>query len=222
MRPIVAKVRGLDLRGPRSRRVVVDSEGAMLGPDCVLVRRTPEDYRCATRDEAAAMQRLLGHRSEDPDWLFRQCCRIAKALAEGHIALAQVYGLFVLTNGLADEQLKQLALVAPFIKANFNPDQPRDAHGRWTDERGTADAVPLSPAPATSMRPGDATATPANRHPTAAQLAADNQRENKMVRDIVVRLRLSPDQRQQLHRAISGQGYTYQEILKEAQEMFDK
>jgi hypothetical protein len=43
-----------------------------------------------------------------------------------------------------------------------------------------------------------------------------------MVRDIVVQLRLSPEQRQKLHRAISGQWYTYQEILMEAKEMFDK
>ncbi len=83
-----------------------------LGPDCVLVRRGG--------GHATPSLSLV----RDSDWLSRQCCRMAKALADGHMALPQVYGLFVLTNGLADEQLKQLALVAPFIKADFDPDQP--------------------------------------------------------------------------------------------------
>jgi hypothetical protein len=54
------------------------------------------------------------------------------------------------------------------------------------------------------------------------QLAADNQRQNKMVTDIVVQLRLSKDQRQELHRAISGQRLTYKEILDLAKDMFNK
>jgi hypothetical protein len=54
------------------------------------------------------------------------------------------------------------------------------------------------------------------------QLAADNRRQNKMVRDVVVRLQLTKDQQQELHRDISGQGYTYLEILQRAKEMFGK
>jgi hypothetical protein len=52
--------------------------------------------------------------------------------------------------------------------------------------------------------------------------AADNKRENKMVRDIQVQLGLTQSQRQQLHREITGQGYTYQEILQTAKDMFNK
>jgi len=200
LQPIVTTMRGLDLRGPRSRRIVVDTDGAMLGPDCVLIRRAPEGYRCATRDEAAAMQGFLGLGADDPDWLFRQCCRISKSLADGHIALAQVYGLFILTHRLDDGQLKELALVAPFIKANFNPDQPRDAHGRWTDEGGTGSGVPSMGGTGTGPHANDTTAAPGNTRSAETQLAADNQRENKIVTDIVVQLRLSKDRRQRLHR----------------------
>ncbi|MBS0550826.1 MAG: hypothetical protein JSR24_23965 [Proteobacteria bacterium] len=53
-------------------------------------------------------------------------------------------------------------------------------------------------------------------------VAADNQRQNKMVRDIQVQLGLTVEQREQLHRAISGKGYSYQEILIEAKSMFGK
>jgi hypothetical protein len=51
---------------------------------------------------------------------------------------------------------------------------------------------------------------------------ADNQRENKTFRDIVVRLGLNQDQAQRLHREISGMGYNYHEILQIAQDMFGK
>jgi hypothetical protein len=97
--------------------------GQCLDPTVSSSAEHRKGYRCAARDEAAAVQVFLRQGPEDPDWLFRQCCRIAKAL-DGHVALAQVYGL-------DDGQLKQLAIVAPFIKANFDPDQPRDTQGRW-------------------------------------------------------------------------------------------
>jgi len=51
---------------------------------------------------------------------------------------------------------------------------------------------------------------------------ADNQRENKQVRDIVVKLRLNDYQAEQLHRAVSGMGYNYHEILRLAKDMFGK
>jgi hypothetical protein len=51
-------------------------------------------------------------------------------------------------------------------------------------------------------------------------LAGDNQRENKQVRDIVVELGLTRAQQRQLHDAITGQGYNYQEIRVLAIEMF--
>jgi hypothetical protein len=63
---------------------------------------------------------------------------------------------------------------------------------------------------------------PARPADSDIEVAADNQRENKMVRDIVVQLNLSRDQQQLLHRAISGQGHTYQEVLQIAKDMFGK
>jgi hypothetical protein len=76
----------------------------MLGPDCVLVRRTARGYRCTARHEAAAIQSFLRLAAKDPDWLFRQCCRIAKALADEQTAIAQIYGLLIPTGGLDEGQ----------------------------------------------------------------------------------------------------------------------
>ena len=137
MPPVFADMRRLDERDPASRRVVVDPEGAMLGPDCVLVRRAAGGYRSLGRDEAAAIQRLLtGPDDAAPDRLFQICGGIAKALNEGQLALAQIAGLRIPVFELDSRQLKELAAAAPLIKANFDPDEPRDEHGRWTDAGG--------------------------------------------------------------------------------------
>jgi hypothetical protein len=152
MDPVYEKMRRLDARGPASRGVVVDAEGAMLGPDCILVRRTAAGYRCVRAEEAAAIQKVLfGAQREDPDHLFVLSQGIAKALNEGELALAQIYGLRIPVAGLDSGQLRKLTAVAPMIKANFNPDQPRipaggPGGGEWTDNDGGGgnDTVPLA------------------------------------------------------------------------------
>lgn len=218
MHPDFGAMRRLHERGPSSRGVAVDMNGATLGPNCVLVRLTAEGYRCVSRDEAATIQALVIDREDDPDWLFRQCHRIATALTEQNVALAQIYGMGIPIIELESEQLLKLANIPPFVKANFNPDQPRDAHGRWTEQGGIVSEMPSMPIPRST--PGSK--VPIAPHPLPQQLAADNQRENKMVTDIIVQLRLSKDQRQILHREISGQGLTYKQILDLAKDMFDK
>ena len=54
--------------------------GQCLDPTVSSSAEHRKGYRCAARDEAAAVQVFLRQGPEDPDWLFRQCCRIAKAL----------------------------------------------------------------------------------------------------------------------------------------------
>ena len=50
----------------------------------------------------------------------------------------------------------------------------------------------------------------------------DNKKQNKQVRDIGKKLDLNKEQLRELHDAISGQGYSYQEILDLAKDMFGK
>lgn len=129
-------MRRLHPRGVASRGVVVDADGATLGPDCILVRRTGDEYRCVSRNEAASIQAVAFGASDDRDWLFRQSRHIAKALAAREIALAQIFGLRIPVADLDAQQLVRLAAVGSLIKANFNPDEPRDEHGRWADADG--------------------------------------------------------------------------------------
>jgi len=141
-------MRRLNVRGPASRGVVVDAEGAMLGPDCTLVRRTAAGYRCVHPASAAAIQKtVFGAGAQDPDRLFVLSRGIAKAPNDGELALAQIYGLRIPIAGLDGGQLRKLA-AAPGVKANFNPDEPRiptgePGAGEWTyggGDEGSQDA----------------------------------------------------------------------------------
>jgi hypothetical protein len=100
----------------------------------------------------------------------------------------------------------KLDLVLQRLRRKYSPDQPRvpagnPDGGQWTSGGGS------SARPAVQGRP---------------TRLADNRRDNKMVRDIAVQLRLSKEQSQQLHRAISGQGLGYHQILEIARDMFNK
>ncbi len=123
-------MRRLYPRGPENRGLAVDADGAMLGPDCVLVRRTAQGYRCISRQEGAVLQEFLLGEAKQPDWLFEQCRRILQALADNQVALAQIAGLHLPIVDLDPAGLRQLSRAAPFIRANFNPDEPRIPAGQ--------------------------------------------------------------------------------------------
>jgi hypothetical protein len=136
-------MRRIHPRNAANRGVCVDAEGAMLGPDCVLVHRVATGFRELEREEAATVQRVVLNDGLGPDWLFDQSRRIAQALSSGQIALAQIYGLYIPINGLDDQQLQRLGAIA---KAGFNPDEPRvpkgdPRGGEWTsgDDGGGGD-----------------------------------------------------------------------------------
>ena len=146
-------MRRLHPRGATNRGICVDANGAMLGPDCILVHRTAQGFRCVDRGEAAALQDALLAEGLESDWLFGQCRRIAKALDAGETALAQIFGLRIPVDDLDRGKLKRLATAAPFIRANFNPDEPRvpagqAGGGEWTAGSGAAEPA-LIPAQAT-------------------------------------------------------------------------
>jgi hypothetical protein len=145
---MIENMRRLHPRGAANRGVCVDAEGAMLGPDCILVRRTPHGFRALERGHAAALQRCVFDLARDDDWLFRQTQRVTDALDRGEIALAQIYGLYIPVSDLDDRQLKRIATISALCKASYDPDEPRlpqgDPHGgEWTT--GDPSTVGTSP-----------------------------------------------------------------------------
>jgi hypothetical protein len=64
-------MRQLYERGPSSKGLVVDADGATVGPSCIPVRRFERNgYRSLPADEAAVLQQFLLGELDDPDWLF--------------------------------------------------------------------------------------------------------------------------------------------------------
>ena len=107
----------------------------MLGPVCVLVRRTSRGFRGIERDHAEALQKCALVEGRDRDLLFCQSQRIAEALNKGEIALAQIYGLHIPVADLDDQQLTRISRIG--FARGYNPDEPRlpkgDPHGgEWT------------------------------------------------------------------------------------------
>jgi hypothetical protein len=145
-------MRRLYPRGPANRGICVDAGGAMLGPDCILVRRTRSGFRPIERGDAAGLQKCVLSADRDDDWLFRQCERIADALNKGEVALAQIHGLYIPVGELDERQLRSLATIR-FAKSGFSLDEPRlpkgDPHGgEWTGGGGdsaSADTPRLEP-----------------------------------------------------------------------------
>jgi hypothetical protein len=159
----------LHSRGAANRGVAVDADGVMLGPDCVLVHRTPPGYHVTSRKTARDLQRVLHLDKPDPDWLYEQTQRIAKALDHGNIALAQIYGLRIPVSDLNNEQLEQLAKIAALCKTGFNPDEPRvpagqSDGGQWTSDGSGASgadiAAPGAVDAGTTPRSGDRSLPP--------------------------------------------------------------
>jgi hypothetical protein len=145
-------MRRLHPRGPTNRGICVDADGAMLGPDCMLVEHSLGAHRPLTRRIAKVIQSLFLPDDREPDWLFEQSGRIARALDEGQVALAQIYGLFIPIDELDDRHLTELARVTAFTKTGFNPDEPRiprgDPHGgEWTDGGDGEDDAGSPPGP---------------------------------------------------------------------------
>jgi hypothetical protein len=78
----------------------------------------------------------------DEDWLFRQSQRIADALSDGEVALAQIYGLRIPVREIDDQLLQRLAKMS-LGKAGYDPNEPRipkgEPHaGEWTGEGGNS------------------------------------------------------------------------------------
>lgn len=141
-----ATMRRLHNRGPRSRGLAVDAEGVMLGPNCVLVRRTPAGYRCAGPDELVYLTRTVLHDDTRLSRLPIVLANITKALAAGDLVKAQLLGLEIPIGELDDGQLQRLGSISDLVK-DFDPGQPRDERGRWTSE-GSSTALTTAAAAA--------------------------------------------------------------------------
>lgn len=140
------RMRRLHERGPRSRGLVVDCDGVALGPQMTLVRRSGMGYECVDAHSLMRVARIVFRADAQLGKLPRLLGAIAGALETGDLVKAQLLGLEIPIGDLDDTQLAKLAAAAELIKSGFDPTQPRDERGRWSNggaATGDAEATPV-------------------------------------------------------------------------------
>ena len=127
---------------PRAFIPVIDTESESLTPDRIFVRRTPIGYLCAGFGDASKLLRFAFEgRERATSALDTACRRLDKSIAAEGLAKAHRLGLEIPLGEIDDPQLRRLAIAAALLKAGFDPDQPRDDHGRWTDGGSANDST---------------------------------------------------------------------------------
>ncbi|TXR48982.1 hypothetical protein [Phyllobacterium endophyticum] len=126
-----------------------------------------------------------------------------------------------------EEELRLLELGT--LDNKYDPNQPRvpagnSDGGQWSDAGGSGGGIGVSPQgnlPDAIARPRT---TETARRPVIlagnSGMPGDNVRANKQVGSICSALKLTKDQRRELHSAVSGQNLSYQEIKLLAIQMF--
>lgn len=193
-------------------------QGLLLGRTPLIERRGGGRFVVRERNE---IERLLSraYRSELPlQRLMMGLARVAEALNADDPCLARIAAVRLRIPDLPDEAARDAMEAADILikSDDWNPaSHPRAGtppNPGWFAPAGGS-GEHQSPA---------RTAQNAQETPSLVIPVADNRKENKQVTDIAVLLGLNKDQRQELHREISGMGYSYHQILEIAKDMFGK
>jgi len=133
--------------GPDNRRIYCNDDGVFIGPGCALIRAETDlaghtSYKLRARSEVARLLDAGYGFHLGLDALMSRLDAIAKALDDGNATLARIGALQLGLPELADgAAVNRMAAADRLLKYNYNPDEPRDSHGRWTTD-GSADADP--------------------------------------------------------------------------------
>ena len=155
-----------------------DEAGVRLGRNCWLVRRVgpPQPSgrarfcRLPDGEVRALLDAAYGKNAVDADRVVRALDAAVRALDDGVPARAILAATFLGLPHLDEEDLARLEGMAEFVKAGFDPSQPRDEGGRWTGTGGGGSGTAGETAP--SRRPVQvASATPETMS-DATQVAA--------------------------------------------------
>jgi hypothetical protein len=163
-----ANMRRLYRRGKDARGLVIDRDGVMLGPDCVLIEHSGGDYRMVWRSGLRWLARDTLGSAPGLERLPIVLDRIAVALAAGDLVKAQLLGLEIPLGELDDRRLRRLRFAADLLKAGFDPSQARDERGRWTsdgDAPSVGDDLQSDLLPASFVQPAEPSERPPNNAP---------------------------------------------------------
>lgn len=125
-------------RGAPARAFACDAAPAILRRDRILVQPSPIGYFCIGFGEAARTLRFAFDDGADACRAFGQRAHLATALDLGDIVPVPVEGPAAALAKGGDRYLNRLALLATLAKSDYDPNEPRDVHGRWTSEGGAS------------------------------------------------------------------------------------
>jgi hypothetical protein len=110
-----------------------------------LVRKTSEGFVPLPAEEIASL--LKAAYGERPMPLQSRLGAIVTALNSGDFTTAMIFAVHTRTQELSPEAALRLANAEQqLIKYNYNPNEPRDWHGRWTTEGSAGPASINTPA----------------------------------------------------------------------------
>ena len=118
--------------------MLVDVDAGVLRRNKVLAQSAPGALLfMGLGPEAARLCRFaLEDDESDPDPFLARCRRIASTVESGEFAKEERSDVSHALLAIEDRSLRRLAIAELLAKANYNQQESRDWHGRWTDEGG--------------------------------------------------------------------------------------
>ena len=113
--------------------VYCGEDGVWLGPAELVARRAVGGYRVRPAAEIEALLAAGYPVPPDATGCVAGLRRVASYLSEGNLPLAMIAAVQLRLGEIAEERIERLTRADTLLKAGFNPDEPRDAHGRWSE-----------------------------------------------------------------------------------------
>jgi len=131
----------------------VECDGVYIAGACCIIslKKDRRGRTLAAVSDKRALDALLSAAYDqlvDTTRIREGLAKVAEALEEGNLFKATLAATFLGLPQLPDASaVRRLLNADRLLKANFNPEEPRDERGRWTiDGAGTADTGRLSSA----------------------------------------------------------------------------
>lgn len=121
-----------DGRGSR-QGVYCGEEGLYLG-SAALIEQQDGRYFVRREDELAALLEAAYGPGHDVAELLARLRLVASSLNQANLAAAMIGAVHLRLEEMAEDGIKRVTRTESLLRANFNPDQRRDDHGRWTAE----------------------------------------------------------------------------------------
>ena len=111
------------------------ADGLFLGRS-PLIARIGATYRIRADDEIARLLAAACNSLDKAEGLRPRLRLIRSALQDGDYCRAMILAVQARLGPMAPESIARLAQTEAISKYSFNPDEPRDWHGRWTTWEG--------------------------------------------------------------------------------------